>query len=135
MFPVPVELNPANYLVLKEIEHDLKILGFNIEFSEKNKILIKGRPAETNSSDPVEMLEILIETYKNTQAGPSSGAKEKVAVAMACASAIPYGKILINSEMEDLFDSLFACKAPNYSPNGKPVINIIPLEELDKRFK
>jgi DNA mismatch repair protein MutL len=135
MFPVPVELNPANYLVLKEIENDLKMLGFNIEFSEKNKILIKGRPAETNSSDPVEMLEILIETYKNTQADPSSGAKEKVAVAMAGASAIPYGKILMKSEMEDLFDSLFACNAPNYSPNGKPVINIIPLEELDKRFK
>jgi DNA mismatch repair protein MutL len=135
MFPVPVELNPANYLVLKEIENDLKMLGFNIEFSEKNKILIKGRPAETNSSDPVEMLEILIETYKNTQADPSSGAKEKVAVAMAGASAIPYGKILMKSEMEDLFDSLFACNSPNYSPNGKPVINIIPLEELDKRFK
>ncbi|MCJ7449909.1 MAG: DNA mismatch repair endonuclease MutL [Bacteroidales bacterium] len=135
MFPVSVELNPANYLVLKEIENDLKMLGFNIEFSEKNKILIKGRPAETNSSDPVEMLEILIETFKNTQTDPSSGAKEKVAVAMAEASAIPYGKVLIQSEMEDLFDSLFACKAPNYSPNGKPVINIIPLEELDKRFK
>jgi DNA mismatch repair protein MutL len=54
---------------------------------------------------------------------------------MAGASAIPYGKILMKSEMEDLFDSLFACNAPNYSPNGKPVINIIPLEELDKRFK
>ena len=135
MFPVTVELNHANYLVLKEIEGDLRSLGFNIQFSDTDKIIIRGRPAETTSGDPVEMLEILIETYKNTQTDPKSGAREKVAVAMAGASAIPYGKILVQDEMEALFDSLFACRAPNYSPNGKPVINIIPLEELDKRFK
>jgi DNA mismatch repair protein MutL len=81
------------------------------------------------------MLEILLEDYKNTQADPSTGAKEKVAAAMAGASAIPYGKELIQSEMEDLFDTLFACQAPNYSPKGKPVISIITLEEMDKRFK
>ena len=38
------------------------------------------------------MLEILLEDYKSTQADPSAGAKEKVAAAMAAASAIPYGK-------------------------------------------
>ncbi|MBG0858143.1 MAG: DNA mismatch repair endonuclease MutL [Bacteroidales bacterium] len=135
MFPVPVELNHVNYLVLKEISGDLKLLGFNIEFSGNNKIIIKGRPADAGSCDPVEMLDILIETFKSTQADPSSGVKEKVAAAMAGASAIPYGKALMHNEMEDLFDSLFACKAPNYSPGGRPVINILALEELDKRFK
>jgi DNA mismatch repair protein MutL len=54
---------------------------------------------------------------------------------MACASAIQYGKVLNQGEMEDLFDTLFACQAPNYSPKGKPVISIITLEEIDKRFK
>jgi DNA mismatch repair protein MutL len=37
--------------------------------------------------------------------------------------------------MEDLFDTLFACQSPNYSPKGKPVISILTLEEIDKRFK
>ena len=82
-----------------------------------------------------EMLEILLEDYKNTQSDPSTGAKEKVAAAMASATAIQYGKILSQSEMEDLFDTLFACQAPNYSPKGKPVISIFTLEEIDKRFK
>ena len=81
------------------------------------------------------MLKMVLEVYKNTETDPATGTKEKVASAMARASAIPYGKVLSQSEMEDLFDSLFACSAPNYSPSGKPVINIITLEELDKRFK
>ena len=92
MFPVTVELNPADYIILKEIEKELEILGFSIQYSGKNKITINGRPSDSGSSDPLEMLEILLEDYKNTQSDPSTGAKEKVAAAMAGASAIQYGK-------------------------------------------
>jgi DNA mismatch repair protein MutL len=135
MFPLTTELNPADYYILKEIEGELELLGFSFQHSGKNKITINGRPSGSDSSDPLEILEILLEDYKNTEADPSTGAKEKIAAAMAGASAIPYGKVLIQSEMEDLFDTLFACSAPNYSPKGKPVISIIALEEIDKRFK
>jgi DNA mismatch repair protein MutL len=135
MFPVTTEINAADYFILKEIEEELGLLGFKIEYPKNNMITISGRPSASGSSDPVEMLEILIEDYKSTQSDPSTGAKEKVASAMAGASAIPYGKTLLQSEMEDLFDSLFACQAPNYSSKGKPVISILTLEEIDKRFK
>ena len=135
MFPVTTELNPADIYIMKEIEGELELLGFRIQHSGKNKITISGCPAGSDASNPLEMLEILLEDYKNTQADPSTGAKEKIAAAMAGASAIPYGKVFIQSEMEDLFDTLFACQAPNYSPKGKPVLTIITLEEIDKRFK
>ncbi|MEI6049453.1 MAG: DNA mismatch repair endonuclease MutL [Bacteroidota bacterium] len=135
MFPVTAELNPADYFILKEIEAELGLLGFSFQHSGVNKITINGRPSGSDSSDPLEILDILLEGYKNTQADPSTGAKEKVAAAMAGASAIHYGKGLSQDELEDLFDSLFACRAPNYSPKGKPVITIITLEEIDKRFK
>jgi DNA mismatch repair protein MutL len=135
MFPITFELNPSDYIILKEIEGELELLGFSFNHSAKNKIIITGRPADNDSSDPVEMLEILLEEYKNTNSDPSVGAKEKVAAGMASASAIQYGKVLSQGEMEDLFDTLFACHSPNYSPKGKPVINIYTLEEIDKRFK
>jgi len=135
MFPVTAELNPADYIIIKEIEKELEILGFNIQHSGKNKITINGRPSDSGSSDPLELLEILLEDYKNTQSEPSTGAREKVAAGMAGASAIQYGKVLTQGEMEDLFDTLFACQAPNYSPKGKPVISILTLEDIDKRFK
>lgn len=135
MFPVTMKLNPADYFILKEIEAELELLGFKIKHSGKNKVIIKGRPSGSDYSDPLEMLEILLEDYKNTQEDPTTGAKVKVAAAMASASAIPYGKTLSQHEMEDLFDTLFACHAPNYTSKGKPVISIILLDEIDKRFK
>ena len=67
MFPVTTELNPADYFILKEIEGELELLGFRIQHSGKNKITINGKPSGSESSDPLEMLEILLEDYKTTQ--------------------------------------------------------------------
>lgn len=135
LFPVTAELNPSDYFILKELEEDLAILGFRFEHTGVNIITITGRPSDSSSSDPLEMLEILLEDFKNSEAGPSAGAKERIAAGMASASAIQYGKILTQGEMEDLFDTLFACQSPNYSPKGKAVISIITLDEIDRRFK
>jgi DNA mismatch repair protein MutL len=135
MFPVTAELNPSDYFIIKEIEKELELLGFSIEHSGKYEITLNGRPANGGGTDPLEILEILVEDYKKSEADPGQGAKEKIAASMAVASAIPYGKILSQKEMEDLFDTLFACQSPNYSPKGKTVISIIALEEIDKRFK
>jgi len=135
LYPVTIELNPADVFVLKEIEDDIRLLGFNFQLSDNNVISITGRPSEIGSADPVMLLEILLEEFKKTQSDPATGIREKVASAMAGASAIPYGKALLKNEMEDLFDTLFTCKAPHYSPKGKPVINIITLEEIDKRLR
>jgi DNA mismatch repair protein MutL len=56
LFPVSIELNPADIFVLKEIEDYIRLLGFNIIHSGNNMISITGRPAESSSSNPVEML-------------------------------------------------------------------------------
>ena len=135
LFPVTQELNPSDIFILREIEGELLSLGFMFQYPDNKSVTITGRPSGSEDRDPREMIEILLQDYKNSLADPSTGEKEKVAAAMAGASAIPYGKNLSQEEMENLFDTLFACKSPNYSPKGKPVITIMTLEEIDKRFK
>jgi DNA mismatch repair protein MutL len=135
MFPVSIEVNQSDLSILQEIEEDIRLLGFDIRHLGKNLISVNGQPVSCSDSNPIEIIEILIEEYKSTQSDPAVGAKEKVAISMARAAAIPYGKTLSQNEMEELFDSLFACSVHNYSPTGKPIINIITLDELDKRFK
>jgi DNA mismatch repair protein MutL len=135
MFPVKIELNPSDYLVLKEIEEDVRLLGLDIQHLGNNIVSLNGFPADNNSVNPVELFGLVIEEYKSTLNDPGKGIRERVACAMARASSIPYGKTLTRSELEKLFDSLFACSSPNYSPTGKPVINIIALDEIDKKFR
>lgn len=136
LFPVEIELNPGDISILEEIKDDLKYLGFNIMFPGNNIITVTGLPSGFGISpaDPVETLRILVSEYRNTMSDPAKGAKERLAASMAAATAITYGKTLSQTEMEDLFDNLFACTSPNYSPGGKPVITIITAEDIDKKF-
>jgi len=87
------------------------------------------------NEDPVEMLEIILEEYKSTEKGPGDSNREKVAVCMSRAAAVPYGRPLEITEIRDLIDKLFQCANPNYTPSGKAIISIITLDELEKRLR
>jgi DNA mismatch repair protein MutL len=134
LFPVETELNPGDIILLEEIKEDIKALGFGVTTGNGSTVIITGHPADSRNASPLAMLETLITEYKQTLGDPSISARERVALSMAKASAIPYGMPLTHEEMEELFDMLFACAMPNYSPAGKTVMNIITLEELDRRF-
>jgi DNA mismatch repair protein MutL len=135
LFPVTVEINPEDMVLVNDIGHEFSLLGFDIRDLGNNVISINSIPADSDSSNPAEIFLTTLGLYKDTESDPVVSRKEKIAMSMARASAIPYGKTLSQSEMENLFDELFGCASPNYSPTGKPVINIITLEEIDKRFK
>jgi DNA mismatch repair protein MutL len=134
LFPVEAELNAGDIVILREIGDQLKTLGFEVKAGNDNMVTITGHPADSRNASPLAMLETLIAEFRHTMSDPSIGARERVALSMAKASAIPYGMPLTHTEMEELFDMLFACSMPNYSPTGKTVMNIITLEELDRRF-
>lgn len=134
LFPIETELNPGEMAILEEIGEQLRLLGFGINCGSENKVTITGHPADSRNANPLAMLETIISEYRHTMGDPSIGARERVALSMARASAIQYGTPLTHTEMEELFDMLFACSLPNYSPTGKTVMNIITLEELDRRF-
>ena len=134
LFPIETEINPGEMAILEEIGEQLRLLGFGINCGSENKVTITGHPADSRNANPLAMLETIISEYRHTMGDPSIGARERVALSMARASAIQYGTPLTHTEMEELFDMLFACSLPNYSPTGKTVMNIITLEELDRRF-
>lgn len=135
LFPEKSELSPSDHFVLEEIRDDLRLLGFDIQDLGNNVVSINSIPASVTDISPRELFESILSDYKAKQADPSQGLKEKLAASIAKSSAIPYGKSLTRNEMEELFDGLFACSSPNYSPAGKQVIQIITIEELEKRFK
>jgi DNA mismatch repair protein MutL len=134
LFPVEKELSPGDMIIIDEISEQIRMLGFEVETGNDNIVTITAHPADSRNASPVAMLETLITEYRQTLGDPSIGVRERVALSMAKASAIPYGMPLTYTEMEELFDMLFACTMPNYSPTGKTVMNIITLEELDRRF-
>jgi len=135
LFPKTLELDQSDLALLSEIEEEIKNCGFDIRYLGNNTISINSQPSASMNEDPIEMIEIILEEYKTTEKEPGESNREKVAACMARAAAVPYGKILEMAEIRELVDKLFQCTNPNYSPSGKAIINIITMEELDKRLK
>lgn len=136
LFPQTVTLNSGDFELVKDLLPDIQSLGFQIREFGKNAVIIEGIPADigTNISE-VEMLEHLIEGFKNNQSALKLNKRDSLARALARNTSIKSGLALSAEEMNLLIDELFACELPNASLNGKPVISTFTLEELLQRFE
>ncbi len=135
LFPKTLELDQSDLAILSEIEEDLKNCGFDVRYLGNNTISINSQPSSSMNEDPREMIEIILEEYKTTEKDPGDSNRDKIAICMSRAAAVPYGRTLEIPEIRELVDKLFQCTNPNYSPSGKAIISIITLDELDKRLR
>jgi len=134
LFPQTIELNPADAAILKSILDDLLSLGFDIREFGRNTFIINGTPGVLDVSSPGIIVEKLIQEYKNSPVDAQSKVKEQIATSLAKASSLEYGIELKQEEINQLIDDLFACATPNFTPDGKKVLNIIKTEAIEKIF-
>ncbi|MBN1598607.1 MAG: DNA mismatch repair endonuclease MutL [Bacteroidales bacterium] len=132
LYPTKIDLDPSHYILINEIKDDLALVGIDISDLGSNTIAVNSCPAGFEGLDPGDILEQLLEEYKTTEQKVGGSATKAVAASLAKAAATPYGKYLHTSEMQQIVDELFACENPNYSPDGKKIVAIVPLEQLDK---
>jgi|WetSurSiteA1Bulk_404760.scaffolds.fasta_scaffold01926_3 DNA mismatch repair protein MutL len=135
LFPETIELDQADYLILREIIDDLHTIGMDIRDFGSNTVVIAGYPADNHKESPRELLEVFLENYKSTEGDIKVSVRDRIARSMAIAGAINYGETLSQPVIQELIDNLFACESPGYSPSGKPVVVILGVEEIEKKFK
>ncbi len=135
LFPQTFELQAADAELLRSILDEMKPLGFDVREFGNNSFIVNGTPALAGSSSPLEVIESLLEDLKSSAVDLKEKARENVAASLARASAIPYGYVMKQEEIGQMIDQLFACVTPNYSPSGKQVLTIIPVEQFEKMLK
>jgi DNA mismatch repair protein MutL len=136
LFPQTVTLSPNDYELAKSLLDDIKSLGFEVREFGKNTLVIEGIPVDlgSNNINETQLFEHLIEGFKNSQQELKLDKRDALARSMARNSAIKSGTSLAQEEMNTLIEQLFACKTPNFSISGKPIIQTIGLTDLDKKF-
>lgn len=137
LFPQTVTLSPNDYELAKSLLPDIKSLGFEVREFGKNTLVIEGVPVDLGSANlnETQLFEHLIEGYKNSQQELKLDKRDSLARSMAKNSAIKAGTSLSQQEMNTLIEELFACKTPNFSISGKPVIQTIHLNEIAQKFE
>ncbi|MDT3403286.1 DNA mismatch repair endonuclease MutL [Mucilaginibacter terrae] len=135
LFPQSVTLNGSDFALLMELLPDIKALGFDIREFGKNTVVVDGIPADVTQANEHQLLEHLLEGFKNNLAILKLDKRDNLARTLARNAATKAGTKLTLEEMNLLIDQLFACQMPNIALNGKPVISTFTLNELAERFE
>jgi len=135
LFPQSVTLNSSDFELLRELLPDVRALGFDIREFGKNTVVVDGIPADLNNIGEHQLLEQLLEGFKNNLAILKLDRRDNLARSLARNAAIKTGTNMSLEEMNLLIDQLFACQMPNLALNGKPVISTFTLNELLDRFE
>jgi len=135
LFPTIVNFLPPDAELIRELEGELYLLGFDLKEKTTHCYEISGLPAEMSNEDPIHLLEGILESYKSNMLDFRSDRRSGLLRAMARNMAIPPGKKLQIEEMQVMIDELFACALPDKSPSGRPTLSIISISELSEQFK
>lgn len=133
LFPITIDLSPVDFQIVKELQEDLKNLGFEIKIFSDTSIVLEGIPSDVKIGNEQHILKEIIYDIRNNRE-PDIDRKDYLARTFACKAAIKFGDTLSQKEMITLIDQLFATEVPYVCPHGRPVLIKISVDELDKKF-
>lgn len=135
LYPQTIHCSAQDFDLISELQEELQQIGFEISEFGKSMYVVTGVPVGLENQDIGELIDSVLENYKQNKADLTRDKKINFARSMSRQQTIRAGQKLAEQEMNKIIDELFACKAPEIAPDGKKTFIIIPFEELDKRLK
>jgi DNA mismatch repair protein MutL len=136
LFPLTIRLAKAEYEQVEALTGILNRVGFEVEGFGGNTIIVHAVPDPHPYFDPErclrEMIDELVAGSDLTRSAKNQ--HEKIAMTFACKGAIKAGQRLSETEMQELFDQLFATELPYHDVHGRPTIVRLSKSELERKF-
>ena len=133
LFPEMLQFSPSDSVLMQRFLPDLQTMGFDISDLGGGSFAVNGIPAAIEGYDPMALVRNIVTDAAEKGSGASADELHTVlALSMARHTAIDYGQVLSNEEMERLVNELFACTNANYTPDGRPVLAILPQTDIEQ---
>jgi len=129
--PVTLEVNPKQDAVLKSQYENLTEFGFLIEPFGDRTYLIRTVPVLLYQKDWAGVLRELWDSLLGEDKGDWI---EKIAISIACHSAVRAGQMLSDDEMRELIRQLEQVTIPNTCPHGRPTMIYLSSGRLEREF-
>lgn len=135
LFPELMQLPITKAAIFNEQLETLGSVGFDISDLGSGSYAIHGVPAGTEKLKPIEMVMDIFDVLLNKETVSKEKMYYHVALTLARKNAIADGQILQTESIKQLIDELFSCETPNYTPDGKMVLTIVPDDKIDGLFR
>ena len=134
LFPQAIEFSSGDFSLMNELGDDLRAIGFDLREFGANTFVLHGTPPELETGNEKQILESLLEQFKNNKALHNIDHHENLAKSMAKNMSIRAGRTLSPTEMKNLIDELFACEKPSLSMDGKATWVVMTPDDISKMF-
>ena len=134
LFPEVLHLSAAQSVILEGLLPEMEKMGFSMSQLSGNDWSVSAVPSGLDSVDVSTMIHQIIESVDNGGMPLKKRLHDHLSLTVARSAAIPAGKVLMQEEMEKLVADLLRLPEPNYTPDGKTIINVIPMEQITKLF-
>ncbi|MBQ8463948.1 MAG: DNA mismatch repair endonuclease MutL [Prevotella sp.] len=132
LFPEVIQLSASDNVMMQQFFPDMTAMGFDLSDLGGGNYAINGVPAGSEGLDPVALVRHILTDSAEQGRGVNSELQSKLALSLARHTAIDYGQVLSNEEMEHIVNELFACKNVNYTPDGKAILCILPQHDIEQ---
>ncbi len=135
LVPRAIELPPYQLALLEKAVPELALNGFVVEHFGGSSVLIRSVPALARDADSEKLLlEILEGLSTEDRTLDVERMRDRIAVSMACHSAIKVNTPLTMEKMRWLLDELGQTRIPTNCPHGRPIILRFSLFEIERNF-
>jgi DNA mismatch repair protein MutL len=134
LFPEVIHLSASQSVALQELLPDMEKMGFALSPLSGNDWAVNAIPAGLDGIDVTAMIHQIIDSVDNGGKPIKRRILEHLALSVARSAAIPAGRQLMQEEMDHMVADLLRLPDPNYTPDGKTIITVIPMEQITKMF-
>ncbi len=132
LFPVSYDLPPQDAILLNEVIADLSRIGFDIAPFGQNTFVVQGVPTALPSGEEKNVLDEVIEQLRHESHDAVGQRSDKLLRQLARRLSRNKHAIQQPEGQQALIDELFACKQPEYTPEGKKVFSLLRKDALDE---
>ncbi|MBQ2006132.1 MAG: hypothetical protein II205_01045, partial [Bacteroidales bacterium] len=136
LFPIQIELDVEQCLLLSEHSGLLTKLGFDLVIEGQNTVVVNGIPESYNpDSGKIEAMigDIL---YILSEEGSSLPEimRQRIAQRFATLGASNAVSLVTKAEAQQLIDTLFASEHAELTASGRKIVSILSVEDIEKLF-
>ena len=134
LFPEQLAVSADEQPVLEALLPDLKHAGFELEQAEARHYDITAIPSVLGNHNAEAALRAILTRAADGQTAVREQMQQQIALTLAQSAAIPMGKALSETEMQNILNRLFALQSYRITPDGKTVVVWLSAEEIARRF-
>jgi DNA mismatch repair protein MutL len=134
--PLVFHLDRRTATLLGEHLQEIQDMGFLLEPFGSDSVVLRGVPAWLGQRNVEALVRDLLDEISELGVQRRLPLTDETLVATtACKMAVKAGDALSHAEMTHLLQELAETENPYLCPHGRPVVLVLSIEELERRFK